>query len=284
MRTTLRPGKLQPQREQGEPRRRAAARSGAARSESWSAGLWVSLGGHALVGLGMVAASVLGGLIPACDRGPMIDPNDVMVVEVLEIMPKQSTAMPVKAARAPDPVQGTPDPPAEPTPPVKTDSQLVAPDAQQKEGVEEKPDGPTRDEIMRELRRKEALAALENPTGPEDRLETHADGAEGASGTRMSNGDPLLAAYVPKFRAAVLPNFNPIQTDPGLRTVVLVTVDASGTILDVKVKTSSGSISFDASVRAALQRTGSVPPPPEAILKGSDRISLPFAFTPEDGS
>lgn len=241
----------------------------------------ISLGMHGLVALGILIGAKLGG-----PPEPLINPDDVLMEVSMMAMPKQTTAMPQKASRAPEPVAGTPEPVVE-TPPVKTNADLVDPTVppEPPKGKEEVKPDPDREKALREMRRQAALANLQPdaPTGSEDRLRTSADGVEGATGSSLgSAGDPVLAAYHEAIKRAVFPNFKPIQTDPTLEVILLVTIDSAGTIQGMKLRNGSGDASFDAAARRALEKTGAVPPVPPELMKGKKTVTLPLAFTPKD--
>ena len=209
--------------------------------------------------------------------GPLIDPGQVMEVSLLS-MPKQTTAMPQKATRAPEPKQGDDRPTDEV---VKTDSEMAAPEAEREQGQS---DEPSREDLLRDLKRAEALAALEDaPEGTEDRLPTSVDGTEGATGSSIGVGDPRLAAYYEQVKQAVLPNFRPLQEDPALRVKLHVTVNRSGKVLKYSIAQSSGDLSFDQAAVRAVRQTESVPAPPDDLMPG-DTATLTMVLTPKDGN
>jgi TonB family protein len=61
-----------------------------------------------------------------------------------------------------------------------------------------------------------------------------------------------------------------------VQTLVAVTLDATGNVLEVELRERSGNASFDASVVRAIEKATPLPPPPESG-------EWPFIFTPQDG-
>ncbi len=226
---------------------------------------------HVLVLLALVIAQ---SCVP---KSALIDPGQVMEVSLLS-MPKQTTAMPQKATRAPEPKQGDSQPREEV---VKTDAEMATPDAKPDEGQS---DEPSREDLLRDLQRAEALAALEDaPEGAEDRLPTSVDGTEGATGSSIGVGDPRLAAYYEQVKQAVLPNFRPLQEDPALKVKLHVTVNRSGKVLKYSIAQSSGDLSFDQAAVRAVRQTESVPAPPDDLMPG-DTATLTMVLTPKDAN
>lgn len=236
----------------------------------------VSLGLHAFVVLSIWAASEW-----APTSGPMFDPDQVMEVSLMAA-PLQTTAMVQKASRAPDPVQGSQDHAEAP----RTDSDLAlhTEDAKPEEGNE--PDTPrkkSREEIMRELRKRKALEGATGPVGSQDRLETSEHGIEGGIGTGTGCADnPELCQYLEKVRVHVIKSFKPLQSDPALQTAMVVTVDTKGKILGSKVGHGSGNPSFDNSAARALRVAGSLPVPPSAVMQGEDKATFTILFRAKD--
>ena len=172
---------------------------------------------------------------------------------------------------------------------VATYSELVDPQATAKpeEGKATPDEGtpkPTREDLVRDMKRLEALAALEDAAvGTQDRLPTSAEGSEGATGSSVGVGDPRLAAYYEQVKQAVLPNFRPLQDDPTLKVKLHVTVDRDGKVLKFAVATTSGDVSFDQAALRALRQTTSVPAPPSELMPG-DTATLTMVLTPKDAN
>lgn len=209
-------------------------------------------------------------------HGPLIDPDAVMEVSLAP--PLQTSRMVQKETRAPEPKKGVEEPVPQPKEEViKTDSEMVAPEAQPEQGDER-----STEDALREMKRKALLDALRDaPEGAQDRQATSEDGVEGSTGSNRGVGDPRLAAYYERVKKAVLPNFRPIQDDPALAVKVLVTVDREGTILGYKVGDSSGDVSFDQAAVRAVKATDKVPAPPEDLMPG-DTATLTMVLTPKD--
>jgi len=187
-------------------------------------------------------------------------------------MPKQTTRLPQKEMKRPEPPKGT-SKKAITKPPPATASDMVeqveeAPETQGVETTEPVVDrSEERERLLRDLRRQQALDALV-PEGPKDQAKTDPDGTEGATGTQRGiAGDPRIAAYQEQVRAAAMANFSAIQTDAKV-AVVQVTIDSRGNILNSGIAESSGDTSFDAAARTAVRRTGRVPPPPADLMPG----------------
>ena len=241
----------------------------------------VSLGLHAAVAVAILLAGKF-----APDSGPMINPDEVLMEVSMLAMPKQTTAMPQKAERAPTPVKGTPEPPV--VEPIKTNSDLIDPTLPPPEvkGQDKVKEDPDREKALREMRRQAAMANLQPdaPLGTQDRARTSPDGVEGATGSSSGSvGDPVLAAWHEQIKGAVFPNFKPIQTDAGLEVILAVTIDRQGNIVGTSVRKSSGNVSFDAAARRALDKTGAVPPAPPELMR-KDKVTLPLSFTPKDAA
>jgi TonB family protein len=240
----------------------------------------LSLGLHTAIAVAILLAAKF-----SPDSGPMIDPDEVLMEVSMLAMPKQTTAMPQKAERAPTPVKGTSEP--LPVEPIKTTSDLIDPTLPPPEvkGQDVKED-PDREKALRDMRRAEAMANLQPdaPLGTQDRARTSPDGVEGATGSSAGSvGDPVLAAWHEQIKGAVFPNFKPIQTDKGLEVILAVTIDRQGNIVGTSVRKSSGNVSFDAAARRALDKTGAVPPAPPELMR-KDKVTLPLSFTPKDAA
>ena len=250
----------------------------ALRPEPWRPGvaLPASLGLHLFAVLSIWGASEW-----APTSGPMFDPDQVMEVSLMAA-PLQTTAMVQKASRAPDPVQGAPEAAAK----VQTSSDLKfqEPEAEPNKGNE--PDAPatkSREDIMRQFRKDQALKSAQGPLGSTNRLETSAEGIEGGTGTGTGCADnPELCRYLETLRGHLLKSFKPLQTDPSLQTAMVVTVDSSGKILGSKLGKTSGNASFDNAASRALRVAGSVPKPPVAVMQGQDKATFTVLFRAKD--
>ncbi|MEE2752127.1 MAG: energy transducer TonB [Myxococcota bacterium] len=217
----------------------------------------------------LAAVAAFGSWEPAAES--LIRPEQVTQVSLVS-MPKQTTRLPQKEMKRPDPPKGkTPKPAPKPPPPTASDMVEHVEEAPETQGVEtEEPTvdrSQEREKLLRDLRRQQALDALV-PDGPKDQAKTDPNGVEDAVGSQRGiAGDPRIAAYQEQVRAAAMANFSAIQTDAKV-AVVQVTIDARGNILNSGIAKTSGDTSFDAAARTAVRRTGRVPPPPADLMPG----------------
>jgi TonB family protein len=225
-------------------------------------------------------ALILSWELIAPQEATLIDPDDVMEVTMVAL-PKQETELAQKEMRAAAP----PPPPApdELAEPAEEPPEKPPPEERRPEPDREQPrtDNTTaRADLLKQLRKQEALKNLsaDAPEGPLDQARTDPDGVEGAVGSgQASVGDPELAAYVEKIRQTLMANFAPIQTDP-LTTWIDVQIDASGNIVDWKVRTKSGNASFDSAALRAVMKARKVPPPPEKFKSvAEDGLAVRFS-------
>ena len=89
-----------------------------------------------------------------------------------------------------------------------------------------------------------------------------------------------LDAYFEACRTAVYPHFKMpkkiVKASPGVEISFLVTVDAEGRILGVTSPKRSGYRSWDAAALAALNKVGTLPPPPQGWNTTLDKVLIPF--------
>jgi TonB family protein len=243
---------------------------------TWEFG--VSLALHGL----LVAVSLLAARCDGREARPIVDPDQVMMVEMAGPA-RQTTAMPQKAERAPDPVAGAPTPTAPtPPPPNQSDMAFQTPDAPVTKGdpnVDAK-----REQLLADLRRKQLLSNLDAPVGTEDRAATSPDGSGDATGpTGVGTNDPELAKWIAAARRAVGDHWHPLMAvciqNPDLAVLVRVDVDANGRKTDTPtVARSSGNQSFDAAGLRAVEITGALPAPP-ARFAASNGLTATLKFT-----
>jgi TonB family protein len=201
--------------------------------------------------------------------GPMFDPDEVMMVSAVAL-PKATRSLPDKPMRTADPLQGVVKAKAPPPPPTASDMALHKPEAPQVKGVEDAPKPDLRAELLRQTRKEALLKDMSAQLGPMDKTATSKDGVnpEDAILGPLGGGemDPELARYISACRGAIMPNWTPmpgiIAAHPDYQVVLMVTLDANGRIGNPVIKKGTGDASFDRSAILALQKTGSLPPPP----------------------
>ena len=89
-----------------------------------------------------------------------------------------------------------------------------------------------------------------------------------------------LDGYMRACRQAVYAHFKPpkgvIKQQRDVEVTFVVAVDADGSIIKLSVPKSSGFKSFDAAALKAINKAGSLPPPPERWNPRQDKVLLPF--------
>ena len=89
-----------------------------------------------------------------------------------------------------------------------------------------------------------------------------------------------LDAYFEACRAAVYPHFKMpkkiVKATPGVEISFLVTVDAEGRIQGVSSPKRSGYRAWDAAALDALNKVGTLPPPPQGWNVTLDKVLIPF--------
>lgn len=174
------------------------------------------------------------------------------------------------AMRTPDPVRGSQDapPPDNVNPNQMTMESPDAKTAGQKETS-------SREEALAAMKREQALRDLDAPLGNVDRMATSPDGVDNPDGgsSRLGINDPETAAWIKAAEAALNKNFHPLPAhcaaNRSLTAIGVASVSPSGTIgQEVRIKTSSGNSSFDASCLRAFSATGQLPPPPAKFASG----------------
>jgi TonB family protein len=201
-------------------------------------------------------------------EAPLVDPRNVMTVQAVSL-PKQTTALPQRAERTPDPVAGAPTKTETPPPPPTASDMVVhKPDAPKPQG-EVVDRSKERQAALDQARKAALLKDLSAPIGSEDRQATDPDGSDaptlyGGSGQGIT--DKELAAWVNACRAAIIPNWTPLPStlaaNPGYVVILEVKVEADGSIDTPRVLKGTGDSSFDQSARNAVLKTGRLPPPP----------------------
>jgi TonB family protein len=215
-----------------------------------------------------------------------------LVAAAPEAAPAARAALPKPAAPPPKP-KAKPEepkpapPPAPPKPEVQADKKLLPKEAVQAPKPKPKPAAaPPRppqpmdyDDALDSLRQElgegppsdapdPALVASVQPAarvGP----------AGGAGGPPL---DPAVAEWMRRVKIHVKRSWilEPAAKRQAVQTLVAVTLDATGNVLEVELQERSGNASFDASVVRAIEKASPLPPPP-------DSGEWPFIFTPQDG-
>lgn len=220
-----------------------------------------------------VAFSVIA-LVGTCggeSRPPLITQDQVMMVDMAGPA-KQTTALPQRAERTPDPVSGA-QTATEPPPNERSDLAFKTPDAKDTKG--QKADTDELRKLQQELARQAALKDLTAPLGTTDRMRTDPNGSSEAGTGSGALGDPELARWGEKVKKLVLPNFHPLPSlcggNPRLEVKVRVIVDGTGRPVELPtVQKPSGSSSFDEAARGAVERAGNLPSPPARYAAGLD--------------
>lgn len=225
-----------------------------------------------------LAGVVLFGQCGGGSQEPLFTPEEVMTVELAGPM-KQTTALPQRASRTPDPVAGTPEPTTPPPPPDRSELAFKTPEAPKPTG--DPKEDTRRQELINELRRQAALKDLSAPLGTVDRAATSAEGTstEAGSGSGAPT-DPELARWAEKAKQLISANWHPLQTlcqqKGSLQVDIHVSVNAAGEQLDTPTtKKTSGNVSFDESARRAAEMTTRLPPVPAKFPNGLG-INLTF--------
>lgn len=225
---------------------------------SWEIGVSVAL--HAMLALTLTFAKCEGSTRP---------PLAVQEVMLMSTGPaRQTTKMPQKAERAPDPVKGAASPTAEPPPVRQSDLAIKTPDAPVHKG--ENTNNLARERLIAEMKRQEALANLAAPVGTTNRADTSPDSTLDPSEATGGVGgaiDLALARWNAEAERAVKANWHPLASlcasKPSMKAVISVSIDAQGTLLgEPKVKTSTGDGSLDEAARRAVELTRKLPPTP----------------------
>lgn len=254
---------------------------------TWEVG--ASLGLHAL----LAAALFVGERLLNADSKPLIDPSQVMMVTAVAL-PKQTTRLPDRPTRTPDPPKApTPEPsPTPPPPPTASDLVLHKEDAPKPSGAPESPPDRSqdRDELLREMRKQQLLKDMSAAVGDVDRPRTDPNGVDPEDAILGAGvGVPMdkeAAAWWSKTRPLVWANWTPlpaiIAAHPEYVTVIRVKVGADGTLSDAEIAKRSGDASFDNSARLAVLKTGRVPPPPAKFAEAWANEGTQLAFPAKD--
>lgn len=227
-----------------------------------------SLSWEILVSVGLHIALALTLTLAKCSGSA---PTPLVSQEVLLVSTgpaKQTTRMPQKAERAPDPVKGAATPAAEPPPVRQSDLALKTPDAPVTKG--EETNNLARERLIAEMKRQEALANLSAPLGTTNRPETSPDSTLDPSQAMGGVGgmiDPALARWNAEAERAVKSNWHPLASlcapKPSMKAVISVSIDAQGNMLgEPAVKASTGNGSLDEAARRAVELTRKLPPTP----------------------
>lgn len=236
----------------------------------------------ALIGhVGVIGFLSLVMLLASFRRGPILDPNEIMEVSMV-VLPKTEARMPERATRAPVPsgeeVPNTP----QPKPPVESDLAVHQEDAPKTEGAPDQTD--RRDDIMKEIRRKQLLADAAADIGATDRDASDPDSTTDQAvntGGAGAAADPELARWVQQVREKFMANFHPLPTivsaNPNIECTVAVRIDESGAVLARDLHKASGNPSYDAAAQRAADAVDQVPPPPEKYRDTEHTLAIRFS-------
>lgn len=255
---------------------------------TWEIG--ASLGVHAL----LIAALFIGEYISRPDSKPLIDPSQVMMVSAVAL-PKQTTRMPQRATRTPDPPKAAaPETsPTPPPPPTASDLVLHKDDAPKPAGEPEAPPDRSQDreELLRQAQKAQALKDMAAALGDVDRPRTDPNGVDPEDvvfGSGMGKMDKEAAAWWGKARPLIWANWTPLPSTvaahPDYATQVKVKVLADGTLTDAEVYKGTGDPSYDRSAVLAVIKTGKVPPPPEKFAEAWANQGTVLIFPAKDRS
>jgi TonB family protein len=211
---------------------------------------------------GLVVALVVVSTVDACSP-PIVRDDHAIAAKLVRLgKPRDPALLPRKQEEPPPPPPApksapVPTPAPDPSPSVAAKPAPSVPVAAAPPAA--KPD-PTRklDDIMKRFsadnaakaKQEEAIGAL--------------DGDREGDAERAEEGDRYLALVQKRIQDRYeLPATIPDAERVGLVTVVVIHIDAAGKIYAAEVQDASSNPSFDAAVQAAIQRTATVPPPPE---------------------
>lgn len=254
---------------------------------TWEIG--ASLGVHAL----LAAALIVGEVLTRPEDKPLFDPTQVMMVQAVAL-PKQTSRLPDRPTRTPDPPKAV-APEASPTPPpppTASDMVLHKDDAPKPAGDPEAAPDRTRDreELLREMQKQQALKDMSAAIGDVDRPRTDPNGVDPKDAILGSgSGAPMdkeLAGWWKKAQPAIWQNWTPlpatVSAHPEYVTIVVVKISADGTLSEPEVMKKSGDSSYDRAAVLAVIKTGSVTPPPAKFAEVWAAEGLPIAFPAKD--
>ena len=224
-----------------------------------------SIFGHLLMIGGFAGVTML--LTFCGPRKPIIDPQDTIEVAMVSL-PKSKSSMPDRATRAPE-IAGTPTPEPAPAPDVKHTSDMVVKKEKAKKnpGQDAKRLEKEQQRLLEQLEQQAAMdAALgainQSATDPNSQTE---DGA--ASGAIGTPSDPEYARYVTELADYFNQSFHPLEqikeNNPGIHSIVHVSVDSSGRIIRSDLVKPSGVTAWDQAALRAVDSITTIPLPPE---------------------
>jgi len=233
--------------------------------------VWASVGGHLLLGVGLVVSQ---GWFGAAPRS--VVPEHTMVMLSPGVLPKQQTILPERPTRTPD----TPEvpktaPDAPPPPPKQSDLKLPDEAPKPEKGKEaEEPVDRTRDRAAL-LRKAKKQALVKDPNaalGDADQHRTSPDGAtSGPVGQALDSSNPEIRAWWTAVEPLILDKWVIVEADrrshAGKKVVVWMRILPDGTLRDAKVQKKSGVHSIDRAALMAVLKTGRVKPPPASLQR-----------------
>lgn len=278
-----------------------SALGSARRAPSWE--IVVSLAAH----VGLAVVLIAGELLFGHDPKPLIDPDQVMQISAVAL-PKPTSNLPDKVMHTPEPVEPDPvpaAPEAEPSPeppePPPEPAEMALPDPKKDKKVEKVEKVDKAAEKKREDDKKKALDAarkqalltglrdMGTPEGDRNSPRTDPNGVDPKDAILDFAGvgptDPELARYYAACKAALLPNWTPlpstVSAHPNYKVVVMVEVEADGTLGQPKVLKGTGDATFDRSAALAISKTGRFPPPP-AKYRAAAQNGVQIEFVAKD--
>lgn len=245
--------------------------------------LWVSIGGHVLLGVGLVVSQGLFG-----DRAPRsMVPEHTMVMLSPGVLPKQQTILPERPTRTPDAPEVAKAAPDAPPPPPKK-SELTLPDEapEPEKGKEvDKPVDRSRDRAAL-LRKAKKQALVKDPNaaiGPTDQHRTSPDGAtSGPVGQALDASNPEIRAWWTSVEPVILDKWVIVEADrrahAGKKVVVWMRIMPDGTLKNAKVQKKSGVHAIDRAALMAVLKTGRVTPPPASLQRDFQEAGFTMGF------
>ena len=253
---------------------------------TWEIG--ASLGVHALI-----VGALFAGEMWTRPSKPLVDPEAVMMVTAVAL-PKQTSRLPDRPTRTPDPPKAAaPEAaPTPPPPPTASDLVLHKEDAPKPTGDPEAAPDRTQDreELLRQAQKAALLKDMSAAVGDVDRPRTDPNGVDpseaifGNSNAGLT--DPELAKWWSKAKPAIWANWVPlpstVSAHPEYSVQIAVIIDADGTMRDAEVKKGSPDSSFDRSALVAVVRTGKINPPPAKYAEAFSTGGMIIRFAAAD--
>lgn len=119
-------------------------------------------------------------------------------------------------------------------------------------------------ERVAQQRREQEAAEARQRTEAAASANQQAGGTGGGGGTSRDaggGGGVVYDRYIAQIRSKIQRNWQPVVSDPGLKTELRLTLFPGGGVADVKVIKSSGNAAFDQSAQEAVRRSDPLPVP-----------------------